>query len=269
MRLRRGSGGINLEDIAAPPCFEVERRRLSEAAGLPVFHDDQHGTAIVVLAALLKRHPSRSAVTVADCASPSPGIGAAGAACANILLDAGGSRHHRGGPRGVLHRAAATADPAEGRAGASTPTPTASPAASIEALEAHRPPPRRLGAGILTVELIATMAADAVVFALANLTRRSTRRRRRASTRPWSPPAAATSRTRSTTCSPFPGVFRGALDAGAGRILEAMKVAAAEAIFAKRRRRPRARTGSYRARYGSAGRPLVSTSGRSPTATGI
>ncbi len=101
VRLRPTFGAVNLEDISAPRCFEIERR-LIEALDCPVMHDDQHGTAIVVLAALM----GATKVLDRDMASLRvviSGVGAAGMACANILLAAGVSDITVLDSRGILH----------------------------------------------------------------------------------------------------------------------------------------------------------------------
>ena len=227
VRLRPTFGAVNLEDISAPRCFEIERRVI-DALDCPVMHDDQHGTAIIVLAALL------GATKVLDRAMTSlrvviSGAGAAGVACANILLSAGvsdvtvldsqGILHpNRGGMNDVKAELALRTNRA-GRAGG-----------LVEAIEGADV---FLGAsgGVVAEELIASMAPDGIVFALSNPD-------------PEIHPelaakhAAVVATGRSdfpnqiNNVLAFPGVFRGALDAGARRITEGMKRAAAEAIFA-------------------------------------
>ncbi len=98
VRLAPTFGGINLEDISAPRCFEIERR-LKERLDIPVFHDDQHGTAVVVLAAL--RNALRvTGKQIEDIRVVISGAGAAGVACARILLAGGRRRPGRGGQQG-------------------------------------------------------------------------------------------------------------------------------------------------------------------------
>ncbi|WP_046322048.1 NADP-dependent malic enzyme [Mycobacterium sp. UM_Kg1] len=226
VRLRPSFGAVNLEDISAPRCFEIERRVI-EALDCPVMHDDQHGTAIVALAALLgaakvvDREISSLRVVVS-------GAGAAGVACANILLSRGVTDMIVLDSQGVLH-------------------PERSGMNEVKLELAQRTNPRGvtgglaqalagadvfLGAsgGVVPEELIASMAPGGVVFALSNPD-------------PEIHPdlaakhAAVVATGRSdfpnqiNNVLAFPGVFRGALDAGARRITEAMKLAAAEAIF--------------------------------------
>nr|VTP04046.1 NAD-dependent malic enzyme [Mycobacterium riyadhense] len=226
VRLRPTFGAVNLEDISAPRCFEIERR-VVEALDCPVMHDDQHGTAIVVLAALmgatklLGRDMTSLKVVVS-------GAGAAGVACTNLLLAMGVSDITVLDSRGILH---------SGRDDLN----------SVKVDLAQRTKPRGVtggmadaldgadvflgvSAGMVPEELIASMAPDGIVFALSNPD-------------PEIPPdiaakyAAVVATGRSDFCNQinnvlaFPGVFRGALDAGARQITEKMMVAAAEAIF--------------------------------------
>jgi malate dehydrogenase (oxaloacetate-decarboxylating) len=223
VRLRPSFGAVNLEDVAAPRCFELERR-LVEALDCPVMHDDQHGTAIVLLAAL------RGACAVQGRGLDGlrvviSGAGAAGVACARILLAAGVRDVVVLDSRGVL-------DPARGgekAALAAVTNPRGVTGGLGEALE---------GADVfvglssakLPEELLARMARDAIVFALSNPdpeVHPDVAKRHAA--------IVATGRSdfpnQINNVLAFPGVFRGALDAGARRITEEMKLAAADAIF--------------------------------------
>ncbi|EEP71511.1 malate dehydrogenase [Micromonospora sp. ATCC 39149] len=222
-------GGINLEDISAPRCFEVERR-LDEALSIPVFHDDQHGTAIVVLAAL------RNAATLlqrklGDLRVAVSGAGAAGVAVTRMLIAGGVDParvvvcdskgiigRHRGDLTGTKADLAADTN-AEGRSGDIT--------------EALRDADVLVGVsgGQIPEAAVAGMAPGGIVFALANPT-------------PEVHPevaarhvaVVATGRSdypnQINNVLAFPGVFRGALDARATRITDGMKVAAADAIAA-------------------------------------
>ncbi|QOC90503.1 NAD(P)-dependent malic enzyme [Micromonospora craniellae] len=222
-------GGINLEDISAPRCFEVERR-LVEALDIPVFHDDQHGTAIVVLAALrnaatlLNRKLGDLRVTVS-------GAGAAGVAVTKMLV-AGGVDPQRVAvcdSRGIVSRQRdgltgtkaelAELTNADGRQG--------------DVTEALRDADVLIGVsgGQIPEAAVAGMAPGGIVFALANPT-------------PEVHPdvaarhvaVVATGRSdypnQINNVLAFPGVFRGALQARATRVTESMKVAAADAIAA-------------------------------------
>ena len=227
VRLRPTFGAVNLEDISAPRCFEIERRVI-DALDCPVMHDDQHGTAIVVLAALL------GATKVLDREMTSlrvviTGAGAAGVACANILLSAGISDVTVLDSQGILH--AGRPDMNSVKAELAQRTNRAGRTGGL--IKAIKGADVFLGAsgGVVPEELIASMAPGGIVFALANpdpeihpeLAARH---------------AAVVATGRSdfpnqiNNVLAFPGVFRGALDAGARRITEGMKRAAAEAIFA-------------------------------------
>ena len=226
VRLRPTFGAVNLEDISAPRCFEIERR-LIEALDCPVMHDDQHGTAIVVLAAML----GATKVLSRDIASLRvviSGVGAAGMACANILLAAGVSDMTVLDSRGILHPHRDGLTPVKLDLAQRT-NPDGLSGGMVEALKGADMF-LGLSGGIVPEELIATMAPDGIVFALSNPD-------------PEIHPevaarhAAVVATGRSDFLNQinnvlaFPGVFRGALDAGARRITEKMKVAAADAIF--------------------------------------
>ncbi|MHA6785080.1 NAD(P)-dependent malic enzyme [Pseudonocardia saturnea] len=225
VRLRPSFGAVNLEDVSAPRCFELERR-LIEALDCPVMHDDQHGTAIVLLAAL------RGACTVQgrplrDLRIVISGAGAAGVACARILLAAGAPDVTVLDSRGILvpGRAGVTGEKA---ALAEVTNPRRLSGATAEAL-AGADVFVGLSSATVPEELLGLMAPDAVVFALSNPD-------------PEVHPdiasryAAIVATGRSdfpnqiNNVLAFPGVFRGALDAGARRITERMKLAAADAI---------------------------------------
>ncbi|BCL13750.1 malate dehydrogenase [Micromonospora sagamiensis] len=220
-------GGINLEDISAPRCFEIERR-LDEALGIPVFHDDQHGTAIVVLAAL--RNASRLLNRkLGDLRVAVSGAGAAGIAVTKMLI-AGGVNPDDVvvcDSRGIIgpDRADLTATKAE----LAALTNAAGRRGDIT--EALRDADVLIGVsgGQIPEAAVAGMASGGIVFALANPT-------------PEVHPevaarhveVVATGRSdypnQINNVLAFPGVFRGALDARATRITENMKVAAADAI---------------------------------------
>ncbi len=226
IRLRPTFGAVNLEDISAPRCFEIERRVI-EALDCPVMHDDQHGTAIVVLAAL------RGATTVlhremAGLRVVIVGAGAAGVACANILLAAGIADVTVLDSKGIVHSGRGDLNSFKAELATRT-NPRGLSGGLAEAL-AGADVFIGLSAGVVPEELVATMAPDGIVFAMSNPD-------------PEIHPDAArkyaavvaTGRSdfpnQINNVLAFPGVFRGALDAGARRITEEMKVAAAEAIF--------------------------------------
>ena len=222
-----GFGGINLEDISAPRCFEIEER-LSEALDIPVFHDDQHGTAIVALAALLNAlkivGKDMGGVRVVI-----SGVGAAGVATARLLMRAGCRRIIGCDTRGAIYRGrkermnpvkewfAEKTNPGEERgtlkhviAGADVFIGVSAP-------------------GLLTRRDVKKMARDPIVFALANPTPEITPEQAGRSAR-----IMATGRSdypnqiNNVLC--FPGLFRGALACRASDITLSMKTAAARAI---------------------------------------
>lgn len=219
-------GGINLEDIAAPRCFEIEAR-LRALLDVPVFHDDQHGTAVVVLAAL--RNALRVVgKDVAACRVVICGVGAAGSAIIRLLLplhpadviavDIGGIVHaERPDLDESLARIAASTN-AEGRTGS--------------LVDAVRGADVFIGVSapnLLDGAVLATMASDAIVFALANPDPEidPLEAQRHAA-------VVATGRSdypnQINNVLAFPGVFRGLLDAGASEINDRMLIAAATAI---------------------------------------
>ena len=164
VRLRPTFGAVNLEDIAAPRCFEIERR-LVEALDCPVMHDDQHGTAIVVLAALI----GATKVLGRDMQSLRmviSGVGAAGVACANILMSVGISHVTVLDSQGILHPGRDGLTPVKADLAQRT-NPEGLTGGMIEALKGAD---AFLGvsAGVVPEELIASMAPDGIVFALSN-----------------------------------------------------------------------------------------------------
>ena len=224
-RLAPTFGGINLEDIASPRCFEIERK-LIERLDIPVFHDDQHGTAVVVLAALLNavRLTDRF---LEDLKVVISGAGAAGVAITKILR-ASGVRHIAVVDRtGVIHPGRADLNSVKQWLADQT-APWAQPGAIAEAL-AGADVFIGVSGGTVPEEAVARMADDAIVFSLAN-------------PHPEIHPetAAKYARVVATGRSDFPnqinnvlvfpGIFRGALDVRATGISEGMKLAAARAI---------------------------------------
>jgi malate dehydrogenase (oxaloacetate-decarboxylating) len=223
-----GFGGINLEDISAPRCFEIESR-LKETLDIPVFHDDQHGTAVVVLAAflnairLLGKRPEDVRVVVT-------GVGAAGVATTDMLLAAGVRDVVGCDRRGVLH--AGRDDLGASKvAYAERTNPRGVACTADEALAGADVFLGLSGPGAVTRAGVESMADGAIVFAMSNPT-------------PEVPPeeieglAAVIATGRSdypnqiNNVLAFPGIFRGALDVRAREINEEMKLAAAEAIAA-------------------------------------
>jgi malate dehydrogenase (oxaloacetate-decarboxylating) len=218
-------GGINLEDISAPRCFEIEER-LRQRLDIPVMHDDQHGTAIVVLAAL--RNAARCVGRpLSDLRVVIAGAGAAGVACTKILLEAGVGDIAVADSKGILHLG--RGDLSAVKQWVADATNTAGHAGTMVDALAGADVYIGLSGGSVPESAIATMAKDCIVFSLANPI-------------PEVDPemaaryAAIVATGRSdlpnqiNNVLAFPGVFRGAIDAGATAITEEMKLAAATAI---------------------------------------
>nr|WP_085997121.1 NADP-dependent malic enzyme [Nocardia pneumoniae] len=226
IRLRPSFGAVNLEDISAPRCFEIEKRVI-EALDCPVMHDDQHGTAIVVLAALngAAKVQGRGIEGLKVVVS---GAGAAGVACTNILLAAGVRDVTVLDSKGIVSRD--RGDLNEVKVELATRTnPRGLTGGAAEALTGADVF-LGLSAGLIAEELIASMAPESIVFAMSNPDPEIHPEvaRKYAS-------IVATGRSdfpnQINNVLAFPGVFKGALDAGARRITEGMKIAAADAIL--------------------------------------
>ena len=225
VRLAPSFGGINLEDIAAPRCFEVERR-LRDRLSVPVFHDDQHGTAIVVLAALTNAL-RLTARTFAGSRIVVAGAGAAGVAVTDMLRAAGAEGVVVLDRRGVLHADREDLTPEKRRlAEAQQPwTEARDLAGALRGADVFI----GVSGGTVPEDAVASMADDAIVFGLAN---------------PYPEVAPEVARRHAAVIATgrsdypnqinnvlaFPGVFRGALDVAARAISEPMKLAAAGAL---------------------------------------
>ncbi|MFG6201682.1 NADP-dependent malic enzyme [Nonomuraea sp. JJY05] len=225
VRLAPSFGGINLEDISAPRCFEVEDR-LRELLDIPVFHDDQHGTAIVVLAAL-QNAARLSGRSLGDLRAVVAGAGASGVAVSRILLEAGVGDIAVADSKGMIYAGREGLNPVKealardtNRAGHTGSTEDALAGADVFV---------GLSGSTVSEAAIASMAPDAIVFALSNPT-------------PEVHPEVAARHAKVVATGrsdfpnqinnvlAFPGVFRGALDVRASAITENMKVAAANAL---------------------------------------
>jgi malate dehydrogenase (oxaloacetate-decarboxylating) len=229
--LSPGFGGINLEDISAPRAFEIEER-LIEALDIPVFHDDQHGTAVVVLAALLNA-VKLTGRRIEDLRIVIVGVGAAGVAVARILL-AAGARHVIGCDlRGALSVEREDyldgSMPAVKRALAKDTNPEHRSGSVADVLEGADLFIGLSGARVIDASALARMNPDPIVFAMANPTPEISPEEAAPYAR-----IVATGRSdypnqiNNVLC--FPGLFRGALDVRAVRITEEMKMEAARAI---------------------------------------
>ncbi len=228
VRLAPSFGGINLEDISAPRCFEIERR-LKDLLDIPVFHDDQHGTAVVALAALRNalRLTGRTGEGTRVVIS---GAGAAGVAVARILLEAGVSDLAVLDRQGVLNTERHDLTPVK-RALAQDTADRFGRRGSLADVMAGADVYIGVSGGTVPEEVVASMADEGIVFGLANpnpevhpdVAHRHAR-------------VVATGRSdfpnQINNVLAFPGIFRGAFDVHATAITEGMKLAAADALAA-------------------------------------
>ena len=226
--LLQGSfGGVNLEDIAAPRCFEIERK-LKERCDIPIFHDDQHGTAVVVLAALTNAlkvvGKDIHDVRVVTC-----GAGAAGIAIIRLLIARGLTDVIMCDRTGAIYEGRPGLNPAKAEIAAITNRDKRSGTLA----EMLRGADVFIGVsapGMVTPEMVGTMAKDAILFPMANPTPEIMPDLARAAG------AAVVGTGRSdfpnqiNNVLAFPGIFRGALDVRASDINDAMKIAAAQAL---------------------------------------
>ena len=223
-----GFGGINLEDISAPRCFEIERR-LQERLDIPVFHDDQHGTAVVVLAALLNALRVVGKRTE-DVRVVLTGVGAAGVATAKMLR-AAGVRDVVGCDRqGAVYMGRPGLDPAKASFAELT-NPRGLACSADEALAGADVYVGLSSPGAVSADAVRTMAEGAIVFAMANPTPEVLPEEIEGDVA-----VIATGRSdypnQINNVLAFPGIFRGALDVRASTIDEGMQLAAAHAIAA-------------------------------------
>ena len=218
-------GGINLEDIGAPACFEVEQT-LKKRMNIPVFHDDQHGTAIISLAAILNALKIVGK-KIEECRFVVNGAGAAGISCSRFYLTAGAKRENfiMCDSKGVIHRGRTDLNPEKAEFAAETSARTLEEAMKGADIFLGFSAPN-----CVTPEMVRSMAKDSIIFAMANPV-------------PEIFPdvalaagAAIVGTGRSdypnqiNNVLGFPGIFRGALDVRARDINEAMKLAAAKAL---------------------------------------
>ena len=221
-------GGVNLEDIAAPRCFEIERK-LKERCDIPIFHDDQHGTAVITLAGLT------NALKVVgkkleDVKIVFNGAGAAAIAIVKLLLSAGATNVTLCDRKGAIY---------EGRTEGMNPVKEEMAKVTNPARQAGSLADLLVGAdvfigvsapGAVTTEMVKTMAKDAIIFACANPTPEIFPEDAKAG----GAAVVATGRSdfpnQINNVLAFPGIFRGALDARASDINDEMKIAAANAL---------------------------------------
>ena len=225
--ISKSFGGINLEDISAPRCFEIERA-LIEKCDIPVFHDDQHGTAIITSAGLLNackvtgREPGNLKIVIS-------GAGAAGISIAKMILRLGFGQVILCGSKGLIYKGAPYNNPEQEKM-AEVTNPDGLQGSLADALAGadvligvSRP-------GIVTQDMIRSMAKDPIVFVMSNPVPEIMPELAKEAG------AAVVGTGRSdfpnqvNNVIAFPGIFRGALDARAPKITEGMKEAAARAI---------------------------------------
>ena len=225
--LQGNFGGINLEDISAPRCFRIEKE-LQERCGIPVFHDDQHGTAVVVLAAL------RNALTLAEKEMQNirvaiSGAGAAGNAIARLLKAAGAGQVLVCDRRGILAPGREKMDEAKAELAALT-NPEGETGSLGDALRGADVFVGVSGPGVVTKEMIAGMGKKGIVFACANPVPEIFPAEAMAAGTYLCATGRSDLPNQLNNVLAFPGIFRGALDARAPRITEAMKLAASDAL---------------------------------------
>ncbi|MFT4210227.1 MAG: malic enzyme-like NAD(P)-binding protein [Microbacterium sp.] len=219
-------GGINLEDIAAPECFEIEQR-LIERCDIPVFHDDQHGTAVTAGAALLNALEIQGH-RIEDARIVCVGAGAAGIATLKLFVALGANPENLSllDRNGVIHNGRADLVPHKRAFARDTEHRTLE-----DAIEGAHVFIGVSGPGLLTPELVKKMAERPVIFAMANPDPEITPEDARAAR---GDVIVATGRSdypnQVNNVLGFPFIFRGALDVRASRINEAMKVAATHAL---------------------------------------
>lgn len=227
LRIAPTFGGINLEDISAPRCFEIEKR-LKEKLDIPVFHDDQHGTAVVVLAALI------NAMRIIK--KPIPGLkviingaGAAGNSIARLLMSSGISNVILCDRKGALYRGMEQRDP-EKETMAEVTNPYSIKGNLADVIKGADVFIGVSAPGVLTKEMVETMSKDAVVFAMANPTPEIFPEEAKAGGARIIGTGRSDFPNQINNVLAFPGIFRGALDVRASEINEKMKVAAAYSI---------------------------------------
>ena len=220
-------GGINLEDISAPRCFEIETR-LKELLNIPVFHDDQHGTAIVVLAGII------NALKVTgkkkeDCRVVINGAGSAGIAIAKLLLTYGFSHIIICDSKGIISRSADNLTPVKEEIAQITNkddlkgTLAGALKGAVIFIGVSAP-------GVVTADMVASMNKDAILFALSNPVPEIMPDLAKAAGAKVVGTGRSDFPNQVNNVVAFPGIFKGALEGRAAQITEEMKLAAAEAI---------------------------------------
>lgn len=220
-------GGINLEDIKAPECFEIERR-LKEEMNIPVFHDDQHGTAIVVLAAIINSLKVTKR-NIVDAKFVINGAGSAGISIAKLLMRAGAKHVTMVDRIGIIEESQEWMNDAQKEIAKVTNREhlTGTLADAVKGADAF------IGVsapGVLTKEMVSTMAKDSIVFAMANPVPEIFPDEAKAGGALVAGTGRSDYPNQVNNLLAFPGIFRGALDVRATDINEEMKIAAAYGI---------------------------------------
>ena len=226
IRIAPAFGGINLEDIAAPRCFEIEAR-LNDALDIPVFHDDQHGTAIVVLSGIINALRLTGKDTTARVVVN--GAGSAGIAIAKLLLSYGFENVTMCDIRGILSSAYEGMNDAQ-RAMLAVTNLDDAQGTLVDAMAGADIVIGVSAPGAITGEMVASMADDAIVFAMANPTPEIFPDEAKAAGARVVGTGRSDFPNQVNNVVAFPGIFKGALQARAERITEPMKLAAAHAL---------------------------------------
>lgn len=220
-------GGINLEDISAPRCFEIEEA-LKQRLDIPVFHDDQHGTAVVVLAGL-KNALKLVGKDISSSTATILGTGAAGAAIGRLLLSCGIGNVIMVDRKGILYRGRDGMDKSK-TALAEITNKSNIRGGVAEALKGSDILIGVSGPGTVTAEMVSTMADKAIVFAMSNPVPEIMPSEAAAGGAAVIGTGRSDYPNQINNVLAFPGIFRGALDSKAKAITEGMKLAASDAI---------------------------------------
>lgn len=220
-------GGVNLEDISAPRCFEIEQK-LKERCDIPIFHDDQHGTAVITLAGLMNAL-KLVGKKIEDVKIVTSGAGAAGIAIIKLMMSMGLKNVIMTDRKGAIYEGREGLNPIKEEIAAVT-NRNMEKGTLAEVIKGADVFVGVSAPGVLTKEMVSTMAKDAIIFACANPTPEIFPDEAKAAG------AAVVSTGRSdfpnqvNNVLAFPGIFRGALDVRASDINDEMKIAAARAI---------------------------------------
>jgi len=220
-------GGVNLEDIAAPRCFEIERR-LKEVCDIPIFHDDQHGTAVVVLAGLINAL-KLTGKKIEEIKAVFNGTGAAGIAIFRLLHAMGLRNAVLCDTKGAIYEGRENLND-EKKLVAAISNPDQLKGSLADVIKDADLFIGVSAAGMLTKEMIATMAKDPIIFAMANPTPEIMPEDAKAAGAAIVGTGRSDYPNQVNNVLAFPGIFRGALDVRASDINDAMKIAAAQAI---------------------------------------